>query len=96
MDEEPPTIVFCPQDIFRTISIGTGGVEVTWSDPVAFDNSQQVNIQSVTHTSGDFFQPGVVEVVYVFVDPSENTATCRFTVTVEEGYNSYLKKLIKW
>ncbi len=77
----------CPEDIDRETPIGnsTGGAVITYLEPLATDNSGVVTIDSRSHTPGLFFNTGITQVVYVFVDPTGNSATCSFSILVREG-----------
>ncbi|PIK36144.1 hyalin [Apostichopus japonicus] len=77
-----PPDVTCIQDITRIVTIDSTGITVFWTEPTAADNSGVVSLQSRSHAPGDFFSPGTTQVIYIFVDPSGNTAFCIFTVTV--------------
>ncbi len=94
MDVTPPVISDCPSFIFQQVSLGTGDASVTWIEPSATDNSGIVILAERSHRPGSTFQPGVVDVVYVFADPAGNEATCTFRVTVEEGM--CLKSVQQW
>ena len=58
---------------------------MNWTEPVATDNSGLVVLSLQTHLSGSYFAPGISSVTYLYEDPSNNIATCIFTVTVERG-----------
>ncbi|XP_071488833.1 hyalin-like [Diadema antillarum] len=81
VDTTPP-VPTCPPDITRTVELGVSGVQVSWTEPTATDISGVVSIQSRTSNSGDFFFVGTTDVIYTFVDGSQNSASCTFTVTV--------------
>lgn len=84
IDNTPPTIT-CPDNKFVTIPSGDAGAVVNWDPPAANDNC------SVTVTcspaSGSTFGPGTTTVTCTATDPSGNTATCSFTVTVNRAPN---------
>ncbi|XP_072037686.1 uncharacterized protein [Amphiura filiformis] len=84
VDVTPPVISNCPSFIFQQVSLGTGDASVRWIEPSATDNSGTAILAQRSHRPGSSFQPGVVDVVYVFADPAGNEATCTFRVTVEE------------
>ena len=58
---------------------------MTWNEPTASDNSGVVSLASRTHAPGAFFAVGNTDVTYRFVDGSGNSASCTFTISVEEG-----------
>ena len=83
MDTTPP-VINCPSDISRLIPCNPDGESsvVTWQEPATTDDSGTVNRQTRTHQSGQSFPIGTTVVTYTFADPSGNTATCTFTVTI--------------
>ena len=58
---------------------------ITFTEPVATDNSGTVTLQSRTHVPGQFFLSGITEVCYTFDDPSLNSVDCCLNVVVIEG-----------
>ena len=84
VDTVPPSVA-CTADITQVIPIGSGGVVVTWTEPVATDNSGTVTLILKTHSPGTLFETGSTPVMYVYEDPSGNMASCEFNVTVAEG-----------
>ncbi|MEO1434709.1 MAG: HYR domain-containing protein, partial [Bacteroidota bacterium] len=81
-DDEDPVIAGCPTDISVDNAPNICGNTVTWTAPTATDNCSQV--LTSTHNPGDFFPVGTTTVTYTSVDPSGNTATCSFEVTVND------------
>jgi subtilisin-like proprotein convertase family protein len=84
LDSQNPTIVGCPADITINTS-GSCTQSVNWITPTANDNCSAT--LSSTHNSGDVFPIGTTTVTYTAIDPSGNTATCTFDVTVEDHEN---------
>ena len=84
VDFLPPSIVYCPANIYTSMEIGTTEIAVTWITPYAFDHSGAVTIYS-SHEAGQFFPVGSTYVVYRFEDESRNRAECNFTVNVVHG-----------
>ncbi|XP_072026263.1 hyalin-like [Amphiura filiformis] len=82
VDNEPPFINGCPDDITRTASIGLPSTRVTWRKPTATDNSGTVSLISRSIPPGSFFRVGTTTVTYIFADESGNSATCIFDVNV--------------
>ncbi len=74
-DNTDPQVVSCPTDINTTNPV------VTWTAPVFSDNCSPLDITS-THAPGATFPVGTTTVTYTATDPSGNTATCTFSVTV--------------
>jgi len=83
-DATPPVLVNCPTDINVNNDAGQCGAVVSWMDPEPDDECVTVNITS-THTSGSSFPIGTTAVTYTLVDPSANTSTCGFNVTVTDN-----------
>ena len=89
MDRVPPTVL-CPNDITMTVPLGTPGITVRWDEPTAQDNSGVVTLSSRSHSPGQFFPVDSTTVTYEFRDPSGNTASCSFTVTLIASKTMYL------
>ncbi len=85
VDEAPPEILFCPDDIRDTIEMGEENTSISWIEPHAADNSQHVIMLSQTHTPGDYFMVGKTRVEYIFADGSRNSAKCDFDVFLVSG-----------
>ncbi|KAJ8041572.1 Hyalin [Holothuria leucospilota] len=81
-DTVPPTISNCPDDIVVTVELGQMGTTVSWEEPTATDISGFAMLSSRSRPPNDFFSLGPNQVTYVFIDASNNAATCTFTVTV--------------
>jgi len=85
MADAPPTITGCPPNVVVDADPATGLVVVPWTEPLAHDD---VGITSFTHdyTWGHTFHcgAGVTTVTYTAVDTIGQTATCSFTVTVND------------
>ena len=82
-DETPPTVT-CPEDIVTTTALGACGAFVTWDAPIVMDNCPGVQV-SASIEPGTIFLLGTTTVTYTVSDISGNTATCSFTVTVEDN-----------
>ncbi|XP_072044883.1 uncharacterized protein [Amphiura filiformis] len=83
MDTAPPVIVNCPSDIHESTELGTLQLAVSWLEPSAIDLSGIATLQGASHRPMDLFPvKSSTEVSYVFVDDSENIATCNFSVIV--------------
>ena len=78
----------CPSDVAATTECNTAGRNVTWQPATATDDSGTATLVSQSHQVGQFFVVGTTIVTYVFADPSGNTGSCSFTVTVNEGGSS--------
>ncbi|XP_072021134.1 hyalin-like [Amphiura filiformis] len=81
-DTVSPNVTACPKDVETTTELGTTGVSVTWNEPTATDLSgSPFRIRS--HTPGTEFHSGVTSVNYLFMDTSNNTANCTFSIIVD-------------
>lgn len=82
-DTLAPVISNCPDSIRVPGSVGMCEAVATWDEPTAFESC------GISFTSnfepGDTFPAGLTDVIYTAVDSSGNTATCSFTVRVEDG-----------
>jgi len=82
-DDELPVIAGTPADIAQNTDAGACNAVVTWTPPTATDNCG-VTLTS-SHAPGDTFPVGATTVTYTAVDPSSNTATSTFTVTITDN-----------
>ena len=81
-DTQPPTIT-CPANVTAGNDPGQCGAAVVYPAPTASDNCPNVNSQC-SPASGSFFPVGTTTVSCTATDASGNTATCAFTVTVND------------
>ncbi len=82
LDTISPTVSNCPTDIsINTNNTGCTGI-ATWTAPTFNDNCSFTSTS--THNSGDVFPVGITTVTYTVSDPSGNSNTCQFTVTVTD------------
>ena len=84
VDTVPP-VCQCGNDVSQTTPLDFNGAIVNFQPCTATDNSGSVTVTSRSHSPGARFPPGITEVIYEFTDPSGNSVTCRFRVTVIEG-----------
>jgi gliding motility-associated-like protein len=78
-DNTNPVFTNCPTNIELTASTSCTAI-ASWTPPTAQDNCS-VNV-TTSHQPGTAFPIGETIVTYTATDPSGNTATCSFTVTV--------------
>ncbi len=84
VDNEAPSIT-CPENIDVTVEIGTTSVVVEYAAVTTTDNCEGTTVELTEGiTSGEEFPLGSTTVTYTVTDASGNTATCTFTVNVEE------------
>ncbi|XP_038074659.1 mucin-3A-like isoform X2 [Patiria miniata] len=81
VDTQAPVIVNCLSNIAETVPQGQTSLSVSWTPPVATDNSGQVTL-TPSHNPGDGFTVQTTPVTYTATDPFGLTAVCQFTVTV--------------
>jgi hypothetical protein len=81
-DVQPP-VVTCPANITKPNDPGLCGAVVAYPAATASDNCTGVTI-TYSKASGSFFDVGTTTVVVRATDGSNNTATCSFTVTVND------------
>ncbi len=83
-DNEAPVIT-CPADITVNIPDGDCSAVVNYSMPTATDNCGIDSLNLIEGlASGETFPTGTTTVTYEAIDPSGNTASCSFTVSVLE------------
>ncbi|MBK9591878.1 MAG: HYR domain-containing protein [Crocinitomicaceae bacterium] len=86
-DTENPTIA-CPANITQSNDVGVCGATVTYAAPVGADNcAGSITTLTAGQASGTLFPIGTTAVTYLVTDASINTATCSFTVTVNDTQN---------
>lgn len=81
LDTIPPTILNCPTDQTIVLPGNDCNAVVNWQPPTAFDLCGLDDL-SATQDPGSVFPTGVHTVVYTASDPSGNTRTCVFTISV--------------
>jgi PKD repeat protein len=81
IDTVAPIIIDCPSDIVVVPDSSDCSPTVVWNEPVGNDNCD-VTLTS-DHVSGSNFQPGTTTVTYLAEDPSGNSSTCSFNVTIQ-------------
>ena len=83
LDEEPPKIENCPEDIVKTAS-SDNRVRVTWKEPRATDNSGDDSVRLFSdRANGAVFYRGSSLVTYIATDMQDNRAFCKFHVIVK-------------
>jgi REJ domain/HYR domain/FG-GAP repeat len=87
VDIVPPVVANCPANITVNSApthIQDGGTAVTWTAPVATDDTDGSMVtETSTYSSGDIFAAGTpTNVLYTFTDKSNNSASCSFFVEI--------------
>ena len=93
VDNIPPVIRECPDDIQVSSPTGANSAFVSWTEPTATDNSGNTPTVRRTHTPNSVFT-GTTVVTYTFSDGSGNTAVCSFDVTVSRKKQFWLKSKV--
>ncbi|MBK8555223.1 MAG: HYR domain-containing protein [Lewinellaceae bacterium] len=84
-DLQGPTFSFCPPNITVNGIFDNSGnctAPAQWPLPICMDPCGSSLIQTSNLQCGDAFPQGTSQVTYTASDPSNNTSTCVFTVTV--------------
>ncbi|MBI1287931.1 MAG: HYR domain-containing protein, partial [Flavobacteriales bacterium] len=79
-DNSDPTLIGCPSDINITANSNDCSPSVTWTEPTADDNCSAT--VSSNYSPGDNFPVGTTTVTYTATDPSGNSVSCSFDVTI--------------
>ena len=85
VDTTAPVVTVTSSSITRQVELGTPGIEVSFTEPTATDNSGTAFLISRTAAPGDFFAVGQTTVTYTFSDAAGNTASGSVIVNVVEG-----------
>lgn len=80
-DVETPVISGCPSDITVSVKATESTSNVSWTEPTAADNSNNVGL-TTSHSPNSIFSIGNTNVTYTATDGSGNSDTCLFVVTV--------------
>ena len=83
VDNLPPTIT-CPSNIIRSNDPNLCSAVVTYANATATDNCPGVGTPSCSPASGSVFPKGTTTVTCNVSDASSNSASCQFTVTVND------------
>lgn len=86
-DREPPTIENCVDPPIFYTDPDNGLANVTWDEPVFYDNSRiSVRVDQSHQPGRDLFPVGRTKVFYNATDKYGNRASCVLNVTVEGAY----------
>ncbi|MBK9641385.1 MAG: HYR domain-containing protein [Saprospiraceae bacterium] len=78
-------VISCPANIVEDSDPGICSALVTYTAPVGTDNCPNPNtVQTTGQPSGTYFPVGVTTNTFKVTDASGNTATCSFTITVND------------
>ena len=89
-DATPPVLSACPANMNLTTATTTA--IASWTAPTATDNCSTPSVSFTSSpttglSNGGAFPIGTTTVTYTATDAKNNTATCRFTVTVTQSSN---------
>src|SRR6185503_13008535 len=82
-DTQPPSIT-CPANITVSNDPNQCGAVVNYPPPTVSDNCPGVGAPQCSPASGSFFPVGTTTVTCSVADASGNTASCAFTITVND------------
>jgi len=87
IDNEPPEIRNCPNDIVVNADPGSCEAGVTWIEPSVSDNC--TSLQNISweksNLPGSSFPVGTTRVIYKAIDESGNIEECHFNITVTDN-----------
>src|SRR5262249_57224666 len=83
-DTQAPTLTACPANITKSNDTGLCSAVATYTAPTATDNCPGVSAVTCSPPSGAVFPKGTTTVTCSAIDTSANTASCMFTVTVND------------
>src|SRR5690606_35014806 len=81
VDNEAP-VINCPDDILVEVDEGKNYATVTFPDATATDNCSALVIQTMGDPSGSQFAVGDHTIEFTATDPTGNSLSCSFTITV--------------
>ncbi|MCP4411126.1 MAG: HYR domain-containing protein, partial [Gammaproteobacteria bacterium] len=84
-DNEDPTILGLPSDIYQSGDIGSCQAIVSWSNPSVTDNCSAT--LTSTHSPGDTFPTGTTTVIYTATDVTGNSIDSTFVVVISDTEN---------
>ncbi|XP_033120622.1 hyalin-like isoform X2 [Anneissia japonica] len=82
-DNQQPSIIYCPVIVTNSLEPNNPWAVAEWN-PEFEDNSDHFSITS-SHTSGQQFPLGQTTVVVTATDAAENSATCTFSVEINDN-----------
>jgi hypothetical protein len=85
-DTQNPTIT-CPANVTRGTDPNVCNALVTYPNATATDNCSGAGAASCSPSSGSTFPKGVTTVTCTVMDAANNSASCTFTVTVNDTQN---------
>jgi gliding motility-associated-like protein len=87
IDNTAPSFNTTPSSISQNSVLGNCGRVITYAAPTFFDacSSTMAQTDGSGLTSGDFFPVGVTNQTYTITDPSGNTTSYTFTVTIVDN-----------
>ena len=77
---------FCPND--KTIITGKAKANVSWTEPKFKDNSGKFRLMK--NQAPRELTWGKYIIIYTATDESGNSASCKFTISVQRMYKKYV------
>jgi hypothetical protein len=86
VDNANPVFDVCPNNVTAQAQANCGA-QVFYSLPQAHDGcgAANITINNPAYASGNVFPIGTTTVIYTATDGSNNSATCQFTITVQDN-----------
>jgi hypothetical protein len=84
LNDTTPPVITCPANLLTNTSQGSCSAAVSFTSPVVSDNCGNASV-ACNPPSGSTFNKGVTTVNCLATDSSNNTATCSFTITVNDN-----------
>src|SRR5690606_25113734 len=81
IDNIAPNLI-CPGNIVQALAPGACDAVVTYGDPIVTDNCSARWTKTEGPNSGDVFSIGLTQLSFKAADPSGNTTSCSFSVTL--------------
>ena len=90
-DVVPPTfVVTCPKGTLSFLAErGKCSSSVTWTTPVATDNSADPSVITSNYQPPQWLNKGITVMLYHAVDQSGKKATCSFTIEITCDFSSF-------
>uniref|UniRef100_UPI002FDD5AFF HYR domain-containing protein n=1 Tax=Ohtaekwangia sp. TaxID=2066019 RepID=UPI002FDD5AFF len=84
-DDTDPVFTVCPANMVLTTDPSSCTATGSWTMPVVIDNCTAAPVLTSNFNPGDPFPIGITTVTYTAQDAAGNSATCSFTVTVNDN-----------
>lgn len=85
VDTVAPVCVGVPSDVFENVELGIPSAVVSWTEPTCQDSDVAFLSDRSATSPSPFAVDQRTEVTFTCTDPTGNTGTCSFFVTVSSG-----------